>query len=153
MEQEQLGRGYYRFNLPTEPDKNEAVRINEIFRKALSSSAEDLRIVERFEPSRSFWQMYSDCLHEYQIEETSNDPVIYCKGEDAEFLHTMLGAFRRALKEVEDTSSKETLHRFLPALVNAHLRATVSPDQLQREQRYEKAQSKDAARKLATTEN
>jgi hypothetical protein len=148
MEQEQIGNGYFRFNLPTSPNSTEVSRIDEIFQKALSSTVDDLRIVERFEPSPSFWSMYSDCLSEYDLDETASDPIVYCKGEDAEFLYAMLGAFRKAMKEIPRSSVSAAVRRFLPALVNAHLRATISPEHLRTKEQYEKAQSKDTAREL-----
>jgi hypothetical protein len=152
MDQEQLGSGYFRFNLPERPNKGEADRIDEIFRTTLDPRRDSTGIKECFIPSRSFWKLYGDCIEEHDESGTPARPVVCCRGRDAEFLQTMLGVFRKATAEIETfDSTNDEVDSSIPALVNAHLRAIIPRDQLSREPRFEKAQSKDIARRQTSS--
>jgi hypothetical protein len=150
MNTEQLGAGYFRFNLPEEPDKAEVDRIDEIFRRTRESQIDKTNVKECFVPSKPFWDLYKDCLAKYLNTGTATRPVIFCTGDDAEFLQTMLGVFRKAAKEMQAPPASEHPDPSLPALVNAHLRAIIPQEQLGAEPRYQKAQNKDIGRKLVT---
>ena len=146
MEQEKLGTGYFRFNLPDQPEEKEVARINRTFDQVVSSSFEQLNVRERLTPSKHFWNLYHDCFRSYSNDGTFESPVIHCSSNDARFLHTVINAFTRAHNELKDSESDEEISSIVPALVNAYLRGTVSKSDLNSDGRYIAVQNKDRSR-------
>lgn len=107
-----------------------------------------LEIWERFELPQVFCDLYLDCLHHYTKRGTETTPVIYCGGGDANFLQSMMEAFTKAATEIPVSTTSKTVNPAFPTLVSAHLRGAVSVEQLENDDRFEKAQDKDAGRKL-----
>lgn len=110
-------------------------------------ASHELEIWQRFDLPLVFWNLYLGCLHHYRKLGTESVPIIYCGGGDASFLQIMMEAFTSAVAEIPVPASKPVNPAF-PTLVSAYLRSAVPEDQLENDDRFEKAQDKDAGRKL-----